>query len=83
MKLTSEAELAEDFGIEEKKAAELRRKHRWPHVRLGRFDVRYTAEQVRQIVDSQTARPTAAAAASDTSGPVSGQSAKSAARRRK
>lgn len=82
MKLLSEAELAEDFGLDEEKVAKLRRKHRWPHVRLSRFEVRYTEEQVRQIVDSQTTRPAPAAPAGPTS-PVAGQSAKSAARRRK
>lgn len=81
MSLMTEAELAADFGIDEQKAAELRRKHDWPHVRLSRFDVRYTEEQVRQIVDSHSHRASAPAAAP--TGPIAGQSAKSAARRRR
>ena len=55
MKLTTEAELAADvLRIPAAKAAELRRVKKWPHVRLGRFDVRYTDDQVAQIVAMQT-----------------------------
>lgn len=66
MKLTTEADLAEDFGLTPEKAAELRRRHQWPHVRLGRFDVRYTSEHIAAIVAMETvksapAKPTAIA----------------------
>ena len=59
MRLTTEADLAEDFGLTPEKAAELRRHHQWPHVRLGRFDVRYTDEQVAAIVDMETVKTSA------------------------
>lgn len=76
MRLTTERELALDVlrldagGVSADKAiekcAKLRNEKKWPHVRFGRFDVRYTDEQVAQIVrmHSETAsKPTAAAAA--------------------
>lgn len=78
MKLTTEAQLAEDFGIDAEKAAELRRTKKWPHVRLGRFDVRYTDDQIARIVELQT--PTAKKSAKQASAPVTGQTARSAAR---
>ncbi|WP_310962104.1 hypothetical protein [Nocardioides terrisoli] len=79
MRLTTEADLAEQFGLSVEKLRELRRRHRWPHVRLGRFDVRFTDAQVEQIVAQHSQTPEAAIA-----GPVKvpGQTARSAARRR-
>lgn len=58
--LTSEADLAAQFGISEAKASELRRRHNWPHVRLGRFHIRYTPEQVAAIVAMETVKPKSA-----------------------
>lgn len=57
--LITEAELAVDVLRlnSESEAAELRRKHKWPHVRLGRFKVRYTEDQVAAIVAMQTTKP--------------------------
>lgn len=62
MNLTTDAQLAEQFGLDLKKFTELRRKHQWPHVRLGRFDIRFTDDQVAQIVEmhSATQKKTAA-----------------------
>lgn len=54
MNLTTEAELAESFGITTEKAADLRKRQGWPHVRLTRFDVRYTDDQIRQIVAARS-----------------------------
>lgn len=54
MNLTTEAELADLFGIDAEKAADLRKRQSWPHVRLTRFDVRYTDEQIRQIIAART-----------------------------
>lgn len=54
MNLTTEAELADLFGIDAEKAADLRKRQSWPHVRLTRFDVRYTDEQIRQIVAARS-----------------------------
>ncbi|MGZ4518926.1 MAG: hypothetical protein ACXVXP_00340 [Mycobacteriaceae bacterium] len=57
MKLTTEADLAAAFGITPEQAADLRRTKNWPHVRLTRFDVRYTDMQVEQIVASHSVTP--------------------------
>lgn len=57
MKLVTEEQLAEDFGITVEKAAELRRKHQWPHLRLGRSEIRYTPDQVAAIIAMHTVRP--------------------------
>lgn len=57
--LMTEAALAEDFGLTPGKVADLRRRHKWPHVRLGRFDVRYTPEQVAAIIAMLTVKPAA------------------------
>lgn len=78
MRLTSEADLAAAFGLDEDKVAELRRSQHWPHVRLTRFDVRYTDAQIEQIVAMRTvaapkARPEKSAA-------ITGQTARSAKR---
>ena len=32
------------------RAQKLRRAHLWPHVRLGRYDIRYTDAQIEQVV---------------------------------
>lgn len=54
MKLTTDVELAALFEIPVEKLHELRKRHGWPHVRLGRFGFRFTDEQIREIVASQT-----------------------------
>jgi excisionase family DNA binding protein len=48
-------DLAELFGLSPKKVLELRSKHGWPHVRLGRR-IRFTEEQVAQIIAVQSPR---------------------------
>lgn len=53
---TSEEQLAEQFGITLRRARELRAKHQWPHMRFGRFGIRYTATQVSAIEDLMTVR---------------------------
>ena len=57
MNLTTEADLAAMFEITPEKAAELRKRKGWPHVRVTRFDVRYTAEQIEQIVAAMSVTP--------------------------
>lgn len=52
--LITEGELAERLRIDAARAAELRRSRNWPHVRLSRFDVRYTEAQVEQVLQIQT-----------------------------
>lgn len=47
--LITEPELAEHLGIDPEKVAKLRRTKKWPHVRVTRFDIRYTEAQVAQI----------------------------------
>lgn len=77
MKLHTEHDLAELLTIEPAKAAELRRRNNWPHVRLGRFDVRYTDSQVEQIIASQSVT----AKRDDIAKLASGQSSRSAAKK--
>lgn len=79
--LITETQLADtELQLPLRRVQELRRRHGWPHVRLGRFDVRYTADQVRQIVELHTAASKPAPVAARVS--VPGQSKRSASRRR-
>lgn len=55
MKLTPETTLADEWEIDAKKLAHLRQVNDWPHVRLTRFDVRYTDEQIAFIVRERSA----------------------------
>lgn len=78
--LTTESQLAADvLKLSEKRTAELRLKHQWPHVRLGRFDIRYTEAQVEQIVAMQTV---VAKAAPSPTAKIPGQTARSASRKK-
>ncbi len=56
-RLTTAAELAEEWGISEADLHKRRRRFNWPCVRLGRFDVRFTESQIAQIIDKQTEIP--------------------------
>lgn len=75
MNLTTDVDLAASFGITVKKLHELRKRHHWPFVRLGRFEIRFTDEQVREIVAAQSVAPA-------TKQPEVGLTARSANRRR-
>lgn len=57
----------------------LRLRHRWPSVKLGRFDLRFTEAQFQQIVAQHTEQPKTVAPKSG-AGPLPGQTARSAAR---
>ena len=72
--LLTPEDLAERFKLTPKKVLELRKRHDWPCVRLGRR-IRFTEDQIAQIIAAQTveAKPQASA---------SGLTALSAARRR-
>lgn len=61
--LISDVALAEQFGISLDRLHKLRRRYHWPHVRLGRQDVRFTSEQVAEIVRLQSAAPVPKSAA--------------------
>lgn len=79
MSFTTDVDLAAKLEITVKKLHELRRKNDWPHLAFGRFDIRFTDEQVAQIIAMQTKggakkSPTAAKA-------LPGQTARSARRR--
>lgn len=50
MKLHTEEAVAELFGLTPAKVADLRVRQTWPHVRLTRFDVRYTDDQLAEII---------------------------------
>jgi hypothetical protein len=83
VRLTTEAELADLFQLSAERAAELRRANSWPHVRLGRSDVRYTDAQIEQIVAMQSSAPRRAAVVPDplaTVAPIKGQTQRSARR---
>jgi hypothetical protein len=73
MNLTTAADLAASFGIDEAKLHRLRVRNNWPCVKFGRNDVRFTDAQVEQIVglQSQATKP---------KGKVAGQTKRSAAR---
>lgn len=54
MNLTTDTDLAAAFGLSVDEFHALRRKHKWPHVRMGRFHIRFTDEQIEQIVASMS-----------------------------
>lgn len=53
--LLTPADLGKVLRIPEAQVLDLRRKHDWPHVRLSRKSIRFTAEQVEQIVAQHSA----------------------------
>lgn len=78
--LLTPADLAERLRVTEHQLHELRRKHSWPCVRFSPKVIRFTPEQVEQIIERHTvAEPT------PTSPPplIPGQTARSAARNRR
>lgn len=79
MNLITEAQLADEFGVTVEKVREWRKRHNWPHVRLGRFEVRFTESQVEQIVAMHSQAPKKAESVTVE---VAGQTARSASRRR-
>lgn len=59
MKLITDQELADQFGLESvEKLHTLRARYHWPCVKLGRQEVRFTEAQVEQIVAMHTNAPT-------------------------
>ena len=54
MRLLTEEELAQDFGLPVHTIRRYRRSRGWPHVRLNRLEVRFTEQQVEQIVRMQS-----------------------------
>lgn len=77
MKLIKAADLAAEWEMQESELLRRRRRNGWPCVRLSRSDVRFTEQQVAQIVamQSSVAKAPRAAAKSGT-----GQSQRSASR---
>jgi len=80
MRLTTDSELAELFHVSVEKLHDLRKRHHWPCVKLGRFDVRFTEAQVEQIVAMHSEAP--ARPSPRTVPAVTGQTPSSARRRR-
>lgn len=67
IKLVTPEELAEAFGLEDvAEVHRLRKRHHWPHVKLGRYEFRFTEAQVEQIIASRTVSGGLATKASDT-----------------
>lgn len=58
MNLTTDADLAAKWGLTIDELHRLRKRHGWPHVRLGRFEFRFTDEQIEQIVASRSVEGT-------------------------
>ncbi len=56
LNLTREADLAERWEVSIEQFRLLRRRHRWAHVEFSRQDIRYTNEQIEQIVRDMTTR---------------------------
>lgn len=54
MKLIREADVAADWDLSLEQFRLLRRRHNWAHVPFSRQDIRYTDEQVEQIVRDMT-----------------------------
>ena len=54
--LLTEAHLAEQLQVTPEEVAALRVRHRWEHVRLGRFKVRYTHAQAERIIAAHTVK---------------------------
>jgi hypothetical protein len=54
--LITPEQLADRFQITLEKLHDLRKRYHWPCVRLGRFDYRFTAVQVEEIVRLHTER---------------------------
>ena len=80
MNVLTPDELADKLSITTKKLHELRRKHRWPCLKFGRFDVRFTDAQVDQIVAQMTVAPSTPTHPEPVT--VPGQTARSASRKR-
>lgn len=78
MNLYTDADLADVFGVTERRIAEWRRQFGWPHVKTGR-QVRYTDAQLEQIVASHS---NAGEKRDRFSVKVAGQTKRSASRRR-
>lgn len=55
--LLTDVALAERLAIDVEKLHTLRRRHGWPCVKLGRYDVRFTEQQAEQIIAAQTVGP--------------------------
>ena len=73
MNLTKEHDLADEWNLSHEQFRILRRRHGWAHVKFSRQDIRYTDEQIEQIVRDMTQRPIKAA-------PAGGLTARSARR---
>ncbi|MAE64121.1 MAG: hypothetical protein CMJ18_07580 [Phycisphaeraceae bacterium] len=54
--LKTEEDLAEILNLDggAKRVAQLRAQQKWPHVRLGRFEVRFTDDQIAEIIRSRS-----------------------------
>lgn len=50
--LLTDVVLAERLAIDVAKLHRLRVRHGWPHVKISRYDVRFTEQQAEQIIAS-------------------------------
>lgn len=58
--LLTPADVAERMKLTEAQVLTFRRKHNWPCVPLSRKTIRFTEEQVAEIVEKHSAAPTPA-----------------------
>jgi len=77
MNMTTPAEMADILKIEEREVEALRRRHRWPHVKAGRKNIRFTDAQVAAIIAIHTVEAPASKPGSTDSGFLDGQTARS------
>lgn len=79
--LITDTDLADQFGITVEELNVLRLRHHWPHVKLGRKHVRFTPEQVAEIVRRHSEKG-ASPSLSQPAATFAGQTKRSAARSR-
>lgn len=76
MKIYTPEDVAEILAIDVDEVERLRRRHKWPHMKAGRFNIRYTEQDMEVIVASLAATYSSRKKKSDR-----GQTSRSRARR--
>ena len=82
MQLTTDVELAKQMGIPLERFHQLRKRRKWPCVRLGRFEFRFTEAQIERIIAMHTESPSTPRLR-DVQPPLLGQTRQSATRGRR
>lgn len=82
IKLLTLEEAAAALRLDTEKFLALRKRHGWPAVKLGRYEYRFTEDQLAEIVEKHTEMRAQQKPAPVAAGPLPGQTARSAARSR-